>query len=91
MGARNEIAVLERMMRAGIADIPPEAARYFLSLDFSDADQDRLDELSQHAREGSLTSAEREELDDLIRLADFLAILQSKSRQSLKNLDAPAA
>ena len=91
MSVRNEIAMLERIMRAGIADVPPEAARYFLTLDFPDTDQARVDDLSAKARAGSLLPAEEEELDDYIRLSDFLAILQSKSRQSLKELGAPAA
>lgn len=78
-------------MRPGIADVPPDAARYFLSLDFSDTDQSRIDQLSAKARAGSLLPSERDELDDYSRLGDFLAILQSKSQQSLKKLGAPAA
>ena len=91
MSVRNEIAVLERMMRPGVVDVPPEAARYFLALNFSESDQARIDELSAKARAGALAAGEKEELDDYIRFGDFLAILQSKSRQALRKSGVPAA
>jgi len=40
-------------------------------------------ELLQKAREGSLTAAERADLDEFIRVADLLAILDSRARQAL--------
>jgi hypothetical protein len=91
MHAQGEMAVLERMIRPAIADIPAEAARFFLALDFSDADQTRIDELSAKARDGTLAADEREELNNYIHLSDFLAFLQSKSRRSLRNKATPAA
>jgi len=49
--------------------------------------QQQLDVLSQKARAGSRTPAERAELDEFIRVADLLAILQSRARQALKRAD----
>jgi len=46
--------------------------------------QEQVDALSQKARAGSLTPAESAELDEFIRVADLLAILQSRARQALK-------
>jgi hypothetical protein len=91
MTARNEVAVLERMIGPDVADIPADAARFFLSLDFSESDQARIDELSERARSGTLTQQERDDLDAYIRLSDFLAFIQSKSRRSLRDQAIPAA
>ncbi len=59
-------------------------ARHLLDLSFSRSHQQQVDTLSQKARAGSLTPAERIELDEFIRVADLLAILQSRARQALK-------
>ena len=91
MSARSEVAVLERMIQPDIADVPADAARFFLSLDFSEADQTRIDELSAKAREGTMTDEERAELNDFIHLGDFLALIQSKARRSLGNQATSAA
>ncbi len=91
MSARSELAVLERMIRPDVPNIPPDAARFFLSLDFSEADQSRIDELSAKARAGTLTDEERAALDDYIHLSDFLALIHSKSRRSLRQETSPAA
>ena len=64
--------------------ISPETARHLLDLSFSRSHQQQGDALSQKARAGSLTPAERAELDEFIRVADLLAILQSRARQALK-------
>jgi hypothetical protein len=91
MTPSNEVAVLERMIHSDVADIPTEAARFFLLLDFSEADQARIDELSEKARSGTLSPQERDDLNGYIRLSDFLAVIQSKSRRSLRNQATPAA
>jgi hypothetical protein len=91
MTPRTEVAVLERMIRPGTPDIPAEAARFFLSLDFSESDQARIDELSERARLGTLSPLDRDDLTAYIRLGDFLSLIQSKSRRSLHNLASPAA
>ena len=66
-----------------------DAARSILRLDFTSADRERMNDLAAKAREGSLTSAENEELEHYLRLGDLLAILQSKARRSLPNRQPP--
>ncbi|MBV8076429.1 MAG: hypothetical protein JO284_08530 [Planctomycetaceae bacterium] len=39
---------------------------------------------SAKAQEGTLTKAERAELEEYLRVSDLLALLQSKARLSLK-------
>jgi len=78
-------AMLEQLADLDAKSISPETARKFLDLAFSRLQQERVHALSQKAREGSLTPTEGAELDEFIRVADLLAILQSKARQALKH------
>jgi len=48
------------------------------------ADRDRVDELSAKARSGSLTDAERAELDSYLHIGSLLAVMQSRARRLLK-------
>ena len=77
-------AMLEQIAGLDAKSISPETARHLLDLSFSRSHQQQVDALSQKARAGSLTPAERAELDEFIRVADLLAILQSRARQALK-------
>src|SRR5271157_5126036 len=82
-------AMLEQLADLDAKSISPETARKFLDLAFSRLQQERVHALSQKAREGSLTPTEGAELDELIRVADLLAILQSRARQALKHAGSP--
>jgi hypothetical protein len=66
----------------------PEIARNVLQIQFDGADHDRVNALSEKAQQGTLTPAERDELDEYIRVGTLLGILQSKARQVLKD-DGP--
>jgi hypothetical protein len=77
-------AMLEQIACLDAKSMSPETARQLLDLYFSRSHQEQVDALSQKAREGSLTPAERADLDEFIRVADLLAILQSRARQALK-------
>ena len=78
-------AILNRLIERDHDDLRPETAQYLLGLDFSKKDHTRVAKLSGKASEGILTPDEREELDEYLRVADLLALLQSKARLSLKN------
>jgi putative heme iron utilization protein len=82
--------ILGRLIMPKKSRLSPDAARSILELRFQSADQVKVDRLSAKAREGSLTPAERAELEEYIRVADLLAMLKSKARLSLKKagLDA---
>jgi hypothetical protein len=77
-------AMLEQLADLDSKSISPETARKLLDLAFSRLQQERVHALSQKAREGALTPTEGAELDEFIRVADLLAILQSIARQALK-------
>jgi hypothetical protein len=77
-------AIWSRIVKPDRANLTPEAARAILKLDFDPEDHRRVDELSAKAQKGTLTPAERAELEEYIRVGYELAILQSKARLSLK-------
>ena len=76
--------ILEQLADPDARSLSPETARKLLGLGFTRSQQEHLADLSRKAREGSLTPAERSDLDELIRVGDLLAILQSRARQALR-------
>ena len=81
----SEAAIFGRMVEAGNDNLSPELARHILSLTISDADRKRVDELLEDARNGTLSSAEEEELANLNHVADLLSLWHSKARRVLKS------
>jgi hypothetical protein len=75
--------VWERTLQSGQADLPPEAARYFLKMHFADADHQRMNALAAKAREGILTENEESDLANYMQMGWFLDLIKSKARLSL--------
>jgi hypothetical protein len=48
-------------------------------------------ELASKAQEGTLSGADRAELDEFLNVNDFLTIIQAKARASLKTQSSTAA
>jgi hypothetical protein len=65
------------------ADLSPEAARSILQLHFPPADLAQYELLASKVQDTSFTPAEREALEEYVRVADLLALLQAKARLSL--------
>ena len=65
-------------------------ARYVPTLSFTPADQARYAQLAERAQQGSLSAPEQAELDEYLTVNDFLSIVQSKARTSLKNHNSAA-
>ena len=86
----NSVAILERLMEPGRATWSPETARALLRWDFQPADHARIAELSAKASAGELTNSEKEDLEEYMRVADFLAIVQSKARMALRGAETAA-
>ena len=80
----SEIVILRRVVDPQKPFPSVEAARAIVRLRFSARDQTRMNRLAAKNREGKLTPAEDEELDNFIRVGQTLGILQSKARRSLK-------
>jgi len=78
----SDAAILSRLVE--LENLPPEVARYLLSLDFCQSDRDRMHELAAKAREGTLTLAEQHEAESYERIGHLIALWRSKARKSLK-------
>jgi hypothetical protein len=88
-GRRNEnseAAIFARLWDAGTRRLSPGLARHVLKLRFSDQDKTRMHELAEKNQAGKLSPAECAELDNYVKVADLLAILQSKARKRLKQV-----
>jgi hypothetical protein len=80
------VAIFNRLIKPVVDGLSPEAAESLLRADFPESDHTRMAELSSKAQEARLSPEERSELDEYILTADFLAILQSHARQSLRRV-----
>ncbi len=79
----SEAALLGKLFDRSAAKLSPETASYFLTLSFTEDEVSRMNELSDKAQLGVLTPPESAELDAIIHVANFLALVQSKARRSL--------
>ena len=50
--------------------------------------QARMEELADRSTEGALSAEEREEYENLIRVGNFIAVLQAKARRQLADSHA---
>jgi hypothetical protein len=76
-----EATILERLLDAEHIDLPPEVARYFLSLDFPPAERGRIEELTAKERSGDLTPAERTELESYRHVSQMLTRVRQRARR----------
>jgi hypothetical protein len=81
---RNEAAILSRVIRPEKDDLPDEQAKALLRLKFEQDDLDRLHELVVRNQDNELTAAEKEELEDYLRVSAFLDLMHAKARYSLR-------
>jgi hypothetical protein len=80
----NEAAILSRVIRPEKDDLPEEQAKALLRLKFEQGDLDRLHELVVKNQDDELTPAEKEELEDYLRVCAFLDLMHAKARHSLR-------
>jgi hypothetical protein len=80
----NEAAILSRVIRPEKDDLPDEQAKALLRLKFEQSDLDRLHELVVRNQDDELTTAEKEELGDYLRVSAFLDLMHAKARYSLR-------
>jgi hypothetical protein len=78
-----EGAIWARIVDPEAGDLTHSAAQTLLRFDFQPGDRERMNELAEKARAGTLTARERREAETFNRVAHLLALLHSKARQSL--------
>jgi hypothetical protein len=81
----SEVSILNRILRPRLPTFSPAAAEDILTLDFDQADKDRMRELSAKARAGTLTAEEDADAGKYELVGHLLNIMQSKARLSLKS------
>ena len=81
-----EAAILGRLIQARQEDLTQGAAEFLLSIQFDKHDIERMNTLSELAREGKLSPAEEAELDSYVHVGNLLSLMQSKARRALQRL-----
>ena len=76
-------AAFERVLAAVGQCLDRQSAEALLRLRADREMQGRIEELADKCSEGRLTSEERDEYEALIRVGNFVAILQAKARRLL--------
>ena len=71
------------VVRPSRTPLTPEAARWFLAQDFSEADRKRHDHLTARSRAGHLTEEEEQETSAFLDVADLLSLMQCRARVTL--------
>jgi hypothetical protein len=79
-----EAAILARLIQIEQRELSRGAAEYLLSIRFDDRDTARMNELSELARQGRLTSEDQAELDSYLHVGNLLAVIQSTGRRALQ-------
>ena len=75
--------ILHRLLEPENGNLSPEAARYLLSIDFPEADRERMDILADKSQAGEMLADERDELEEYVRIGHMLALIHSRARKSL--------
>jgi hypothetical protein len=83
--ALDDAEILADVLRLGTPDFDADAARAVLRLGFSDEQKNRMLSLADKGNCGTLSQAEQLELDRFRRVGNFLALMHSKARLSLKH------
>jgi hypothetical protein len=78
-------AILSRVMQAHTMSFTPDVARSLLQLQFGQVDIDRMNVLAEKNRQGVLTEAERQELQNYLLVGHLLDLLHAKARAMLKS------
>src|SRR4051794_31182092 len=81
--APGEAAIWARVLESEQAGLSREAARSLLALTFDDRDRARMNELAAKNRDGTISAAERKDLESYVKVGDVLSLFHLKARRSL--------
>jgi hypothetical protein len=79
----SESDILERVLAAGDAPLPPAVARTLLKLSFPPADTTRIRALLRKNGSGTIAAPERMALEKYLRVGQFLDLLHARARADL--------
>lgn len=78
-------AILTRAIELKSGGMPPEGARYILSVTIRDKDKKRALELLAKQQQGMITAAQKDTLSAYIQADNILSILKAKAILALRN------
>ncbi len=81
--SQSEIEILAHVLGNNQGELPPDIARYILSLGFSEKDKARMHDLAVRNQDDALSPAEKEELFAYAKADTLLSILKTKARRVL--------
>ena len=84
----SEVAIFSRVLQPEQATLSVAAAKAILDLGFSEADKERMRQLSAKARDGTLDADEQAEINNYERVGHILSLMKLKARRSLKGRSA---
>lgn len=79
-----EADILSEVVSPDRPGISPEFARSILELRFSDRANEHIRQLLDKNNKGTVSEAERAELDEFLRVGQFLDLMQAKASLSLQ-------
>ena len=77
-------SILGRIVANDRSRMSPAAAKQLLTLDFSQADRDRMADLAERNQDGALSTNEKAELMEYVNSGHMLSILHSLAHLALK-------
>jgi uncharacterized protein YnzC (UPF0291/DUF896 family) len=80
----SDAAILSRLIRPEVDNLPPSAAEAWLAIRFEQGDLDRMHELATKNQDDKLTAKDKTELKNYRRVSFLLDQMHSKARRSLK-------
>jgi hypothetical protein len=78
-----EAQILEQVVMPDQPGMSPELARAILDLHFAPSAVRRMNELAEMNRQGTLSEADRQEMEKYLRVGNFLNLMQAKARLAL--------
>jgi|HubBroStandDraft_6_1064221.scaffolds.fasta_scaffold57017_2 hypothetical protein len=86
-----ESDILSDVIAANRGDLSPEVAKSVLKWKFKAAAVRRINKLADRNRKGTITDAEREQLQRYLRVGSLVNLIQAKARLSLQSADSTEA
>jgi hypothetical protein len=80
----NQAEILSRSLDQGSDRLTPDVARFFLDLELTPDDRQRVEELAAKARQGALTESESHDLEEYRRVGRVVELLKLTVRQRVE-------
>jgi hypothetical protein len=76
-------AILDEMLEPLVEALTPESARVLSQIQAKPSIQARVDQLASKCNEGELSTEERVEYEDYVRIGNLLALIKAKAKRVL--------